>query len=177
MIVHHDPNNQDLRRILELCDAGTPEGVLAEMDRQRPSQPPLSKWLEEALASASDDAAGRNEVVVRPENLFVGLHGRPGLTLAFLADAGVNVTSLRVALAERLDREQERQARPNLPLNAEAQRILDRAIARADERRHDTVGPMRLLEALIEDDAGFVPDLVIACGGDLSHLRRALAKA
>ena len=42
-IVRNYPDSPELRTILELCGAGTPEEALAEFEQRRPSPPPLAE--------------------------------------------------------------------------------------------------------------------------------------
>jgi len=173
----HQPRNPDLRTILELCGAGTPEDALEELDRHRPSPPPLADKLKTAIELAADDAAHCGQPVVHSDNLFIGLLRQRELPIAFVAEAGLDVVRLRAAIGDRLREVTDSSSRPILPLDAEAQALVARAIAIADERRHDHVTTIRLLEALVEDDSSSTAELIVACGGKLASLRASLARA
>jgi hypothetical protein len=176
-IVRHYPDSPELRTILAVCGAGTPEEALAEFDQQRPSPPPLAEQLQETLELAGDDAARRGQSEIRGENLFVGLLRGPRLGLGFLAQSGVDLEHLRAAVADRLHAATDRVARSKLPLDAEAKGFVERAVAIADERRREQVTSLQLLDALVEREGGFATGLVVACGGDVARLRRELARA
>ena len=52
----HDPWTAEVRRMLEICDAGTVEEILAEREAKRPSPPPLDERARRVMQLAADDA-------------------------------------------------------------------------------------------------------------------------
>ena len=59
---------------------------------------PTAAQVEEAFNFAKQDAVRRGLKAVGQENLFIGLLREAGLTVAILADAGVDLERLRSAV-------------------------------------------------------------------------------
>jgi hypothetical protein len=175
-IVRHFPDSAELRTILELCGAGTPEEALTAFDAQRPSPPPLAEKLQETFAVAGDDAARRGQTEIGVENLFIAFL-RQTFVLGFLSSSGVDLERLRDTFADRLLPAADRVSRPPLPFDTEMKALVERAVAIADERRRELVTVIPLFAALIERDGTFTTDAIVECGGDLSRLRDKLARA
>ena len=175
-IVRHYPGSSELRTILELCGAGTPEEALAELDRQRPSPPPFAAKCREMFELAGDDAARRGQLEIRDENLFIALLRWPPLMVGVLSHTGVDIARLHGVVADRLLPVTDRVERSPLPFDDAAKVIIERAVALADARRQEEVHLSRVFEALVARDGGFAADLIVACGGNLSRLREELSR-
>ena len=170
------PDDDARRRIVQLCGLD-PEQILAE-HAAAPVPPPVrDPEFEEALTLAADDAARLGQPDVRPENLLIGLLRAGGRTLHLLAQAvPIDLPRLRSELDDRLSPPGERVDRRGLSLRADAQEVLDAAIALAAERRRDTVDGIHLLSALTQGEGAAPATLLAGYGARLSALRNVLAE-
>lgn len=169
-----DSENEACRRILELCDAGDPEAVLADARASAP-EPEPSPQLIDTLELAGDDAARRGQTEIGEDNLLVGLiRWSPEDTLACLSHGNRNLDPLRERLDGRPHPASERIARPKLPFDEATRPVIARASTLARERQHPAILPFHLLEALVENSSGSVPTLLASVGVNLEALREEL---
>lgn len=168
------PDDPDRRRIVELCGM-EPDTVLAE-HQARPTPPPgRLRMFEEALALAADDAARVGRTEVDAENLLIGVLRSNELPRDMLVSAGrLDVDRFRGALADRLRPAAERVAH-NLPLDADAQRAVDAAIAIAAARKRGVVHAAHLLLALFDGHAS-IAALLDHFGADRAALKAELER-
>ncbi|HEY7396198.1 MAG TPA: hypothetical protein VH559_15190, partial [Gemmatimonadaceae bacterium] len=131
----------DVQRILELCGAGTAAEALAEAERDRPSPPAFMPFVLDAFELAGDDAARQGRTEIREENLLVGLLRKFSLA-SLLGRGGVDLSRLRETIGDRLLRVSDRIERPKLPLDAAAKAVVQRSVAIADAKRHDSISSM-----------------------------------
>jgi hypothetical protein len=170
------PNDANRRRIVELCGMD-PDVVLAERDA-RPAPPPARLAVfEEALALAGDDAARLGQPDVRPDNLLVGLLRVGGLPLEFLAATGrMDLARFRRELADRLRPAADRVEPRDLPMGADAQVVVEAAVALATERRGDVVHGLHLFFALTRSGHGPATEFLARYGASAAALNVELEK-
>jgi hypothetical protein len=165
------PNDDKLRRILQLCGAGTPESVIAERDARPAPEPALAGAVEQALELAADDAARRGELEVQIENLVIGAM-RSGMDV-FRAGS-IDVDRLRAIIGDRVLPVDDRVERAKLPLAPAARDAIHSAIERIRSRRQDVVASTDLVLALIDVDSGFLTDLLGRSGSNIEELREVI---
>jgi len=158
------PVTEDGRRIVEMCGLDA-DAILAER-AARPRQPPgMSDWFRRIPELAADDAARQGQAEVSAENLLHAL-------LRYGYDPYVIVVHKSGADARTLLAEIDARIKPGdessgvrLPLTAEAQAILDAALALATERKNETVHGMHVLVVLARDEHGPLATLLRRHGG------------
>ena len=159
---HWHPN---AKRILELCGGRDPEVLRREREERRAKRVmQTAPHVEKAFNYAQQDAVTNGLQSVSQENLFIGLLREGGMAVAILADAGVDIGRLRVALADRLE-----PVPVDVPIeltaNPEVSAILMDARTTAEQRKHDILAPLHVFHALIQRASRPVLDLIEAAGG------------
>ncbi len=170
-------DDADRRRNVELCGMD-PNAIVAERDA-RPVEPPsVAANLREALEFAGDDAFRLGQSEIRPENLLFGLlrSGGPPLTY-FTRVSRMDLERFRAAVIDRVRPVDERAERPMLPLNSDAQAVVDAARAIAKARRREAVNGLHLLHALVQADDGPAGDLLAHFGSSAATLQAELEVA
>jgi hypothetical protein len=169
------PHDGERWRIVELCGMD-PEAVLAELDARPVPSPTLLPMTEEALALAVDDAARLGQAHVGVENLLVGLLRGAEAPLHFLRVARIDLIRFRTELADRLRPAMDRVERRDLPMHADAQAVVDAAVALATERRQDVVNTFHLLFALTRSGRGQAVEMLARYGADTAAMKAELQK-
>jgi hypothetical protein len=165
VMIDHDPNREDARRLLAICGAGTLDEVLAELDAKRPSPPPLEPRTLRAMQLAADDAARQGQSSVTTENLLVGvLRVSAGVFAQFLMGTGTDMPKLRAMLGARLLPDCDPLAGEELPRDADAEAAVQTAIAEADARRREGVSPLHLLSGILSKRTALGATLLAEAG-------------
>jgi len=166
------PTDPTARRILELCGAGDPERMIAEMEARPAPEPDAAPKLREALELAGDDAARREQTEIRPDNLLIGIfRATPSLTMGAMRRAKVDIDLLRAEIGARVLPPDERVQRGKLLLGSAAQEVMRAAIAFVKRRKQETVQTAHLLRALCDADHPFLAELLHRCGSGVVELR------
>ena len=147
------PQNEDFRRVVEICDAETPEEILAELDATRQSPPPLESWTLRAMQLAADDAARQGQSVVTTENMLIGLLRLMGGVFAeFLMATDTDMPRLREMIGARLLPDDDPLVGRELPADPGAEAALRVAAAEADARRRESVSPLYLIKGILSQE-------------------------
>jgi hypothetical protein len=171
------PTDPTARRILELCGAGDPEQVIAEMDARPGPEPQFAPMLREAFELAGDDAVRRGQSDIRPDNLLIGvLRAAPSLPMEVMGQAGVDLERLRAEIGGRVVPSTDRVPRGKLPLDAAAQEVVQAATAMVRQRKRDIVTTLHALRALSDADDAFLRDLLARCGSSIAKLSEQLGE-
>lgn len=151
----HDPNDENVRRMLAFCNAGTVEEILAKVDAKRQSPPPPEEWTARAMQLAADDAARQGQSAVTTENMLVGiLRVRNGVFAEFFMGTGTDMPKLRAMLGDRLLPDRDPLIGQKLPADPIAEAAVRQAAAEADARRRHSVSPLHLLAAVLNQESG-----------------------
>jgi hypothetical protein len=151
----HDPQNEHARRMLAICNAGTPEEILAEMDATRQSPPPPDERTMRVMQLAADDAARQGQSAVTTENMLVGLlRASDGVFAEFFMGTGTDMSKLRAMIGARLLSDIDPLDGQELPADAVAEAAVRVAAAEADSRRREYVGPLHLLRGILSQETG-----------------------
>jgi len=151
----HDPSEDNVRRMLEICNAGTVEEILAKVDTKRQSPPPPEERTVRAMQLAADDAARQGQSVVTTENMLVGLlRVEDGLFADFLMGSGTDMPTLRSMIGARLLPDEDPLAGQELPADSVAEAAVRAAATEADARRRESVSPMHLLAGILSQQSG-----------------------
>jgi hypothetical protein len=146
----HDPQTEDARRLLAICDAGTVDEILAELDAKRQSPPPPESRTLRAMQLAADDAARQGQSVVTTENMLVGiLRVQGGVFADFFRGLGNDMARLRSMIGARLLPDTDPLGGQELPADAGAQAAVRQAAADADARRREAVSPWHLVRGVL----------------------------
>ena len=149
------PDNEDARRMVALCSAGSPEQILAEVDAKRPSPPPPDEAAARALTLAADDAARMGQSAVSTENMLVGIlrltRGIPSAALfpTVLAYSGADMPRLKSLLESRLLPDADPLLGEELPADAGAAAAAQAAVSIADERHRENFTQFHLVAGII----------------------------
>ena len=151
------PQNEDFRRVLEVCGAGTPEEILAELDAKRQSPPPPESRTLRAMQLAADDAARQGQSVVTTENMLVGLLRLEGgvftdVFTGFFMGTDSHMPRLREVIGARLLPDNDPLVGQELPADAGAEAALRVATAEADVRRRESVSPHHLISGMLRQE-------------------------
>jgi len=146
----HDPQTEDARRLLAICNAGTVDEILAKLDAKRQSPPPTESRTLRAMQLAADDAARLGQSVVTTENLLVGiLRLQGGVFADFFRGLGTDMAKLRATVGARLLPDSDPLAGQELPADQGAEAAVREAAAVADTRRRGEVSPPHLVRGLL----------------------------
>jgi hypothetical protein len=146
----HSQQNDSLRELLAVCNAGTPDELLAELDAKRPSPPPPESWTLRAMQLAADDAARQGQSKVTTENMLVGvLRVQGGVFADFFRGLGTDMAKLRAMIGARLLPDSDPLAGQELPADPGAEGAVRQAAADADARRREAVSPLHLVRGLL----------------------------
>ena len=146
----HDPQTEDARRLLAICDAGTVDEILAELDAKRQSPPPPEPRTLRAMQLAADDAARQGQSVVTTENMLVGLlRVEGGIFADFFRGLGTDMAKLRAMIGTRLLPDSDPLAGQELAADSSAEAAVREAAAVADARRREAVSPLHLVRGLL----------------------------
>ena len=173
---HGLPNAE---RILELCGGRDVETLRRLREERRGKRVmPTAVHVEEAFQFAKQDAASKGLSNVGQDNLFIGLLRQAGLTVALLADAGVDLGRLRSAVRDRIDFIMV-DAPAEMTANPEVSAILMDARMIAEQRKHEYLTPLHVFHALMNRASRPVLELIQDAGGSrekvLESIERALA--
>lgn len=164
------------RRLVELCGMD-PDAILAERDARPVTPPGIHPKLQEALDLAGDDAFRLGQADIRPENLLFGLLRCGGIPRLFFTQvSGMDVERFHADHRERMLPPEDRVDRPRLPLDNDAQAVIEAAIALVTARRRDMVYGHHLLLILTRGHGPAVK-LLARYGGDVGSLNAELKKA
>jgi hypothetical protein len=148
--VRRSPEQEDPRRLVAICGAGTPEQILAELDAKRPSPPPPDERAARALRLAADDATRMGQPVVSTENMLVGvLRTTRGVYAHLFAYSGADMPQLRSLLASRLLPDADPLLGQDLGSDAGAEAAVRAAVAIADELHRECVTPFHLVAGIV----------------------------
>ena len=146
----HDPQTEDARRLLAICDAGTVDEILTELDAKRQSPPPPEPRTLRAMQLAADDAARQGQSVVTTENMLVGLlRVEGGIFADFFRGLGTDMAKLRAMIGTRLLPDSDPLAGQELAADSSAEAAVREAAAVADARRREAVSPLHLVRGLL----------------------------
>jgi hypothetical protein len=173
----HAPTDATARRILELCGAGDPEQVIAELEARPAPEPYLVSSLEEALELAGDDAARRGQAEVQPENLLIGMfRSDSSLPMEVMRWAKVDLEKLRAEIGPRVVVANDRVPQGVLPLGAAAQEVMNAATALVRQRKGEVVNALHVLRALSDAGDAYLAALLARCGSSTEKLRERLTE-
>lgn len=171
----HDPRTADVRRMLELCAAGTVEEILAEREAKRPSPPPLGEWATRVVLLAGDDAGRLGQSAVTTENLLVGvLRFGKGAYAEHVLAAGADMLKLHARIGDRLLPDRDPLVGQGLPADSFAGAALRAAVAEADAHHREVVEPHHLLMGILSAEAGPGACLLCEMGTSYARAREAL---
>jgi hypothetical protein len=176
----HDPQSEQVRRILAICNAGTVEEILAKVDAKRPSPPPPDEGTMRAMQLAADDAARQGQSTVTTENMLVGVLRQRVYTGSFaewFRSAGADMTKLRALIGTRLLPDTDPLRGQELPADATAEAALRAAERAADSRRRWSVSPFHLLHGILSQDTGPASRLLVEAGTTAARMRETLDEA
>lgn len=97
--------------------------------------------------------------------------------MPFMKGGRTDLERLRVDLKDRVRPAEDRVERPELPLHADAQAVLQAATALATERRRDVVHGFHLLSALTRAGQGAVAELLARYGSSAAVVNAELEGA
>lgn len=170
--LRNDPESAEARRQLAICNAGTPEEILAEMDAKRQSPPPPDERTMRAMQLAADDAARQGQSAVTTENMLVGLlRVCDGAFAELLMGPGTDMPKLRGMIGARLLPDSDPLVGQEIPADAVAEAAVRVAAAEADSRRRECVGPVHLLRAILSQETGPGARLLDEVGATEAKLR------
>ncbi|HEX6048471.1 MAG TPA: Clp protease N-terminal domain-containing protein [Gemmatimonadaceae bacterium] len=168
----HDPQDEKVRQLLAICNAGTVDEILAKVDTKRPSPPPPEERTLRAMQLAADDAARQGQSSVTTENVLVGLlRVGSGVFAQFLVGTGTDMAKLRSILEARLLPDTDPLLGQELPADADAAAVLRVASEEADARRRWQVSPLHLLWGIFSQPNERVSKLLAEVGTDEPKLR------
>ena len=152
-----NPQIEASRRVLEICDAGTPEQILAELDATRQSPPRPELRTLRAMQLAADDAARQGQSVVTTENMLVGLLRLEGgvftdVFTGFFMGTDSYMPRLREVIGARLLPDSDPVVGQDLPADAGAEAALRVATTEADRRRRESVSPHHLISGMLSQE-------------------------
>jgi hypothetical protein len=148
------PQSEAFRRMLEICDAGKPDEVLAQLDETRQSPPPLETRTLRAMQLAADDAARQGQSVVNTANMLIGLlRVQGGVFAEFLMATDTDMRRLREMIGPRLLPDNDPLAGQDLPADAGSEAALRVATAEADARRRESVSPLYLIKGILSQES------------------------
>jgi hypothetical protein len=149
-----NPEDEDRKRLLVICGAGTPDEILAAWDAKRPSPPPPEPRTLRAMQLAADDAARRGQSLVTTENILVGLlRVEGGVFAEFIRGIGTDMSMLRSMIGARLLPDEDPLLGQALPADAGAEAAVRTAASEADARRCSDVSPLHLLKAMLSQQS------------------------
>ncbi|MDB4883028.1 MAG: Clp domain protein [Gemmatimonadetes bacterium] len=173
----NSPQNEEARRLLTICNAGTPEKILAELDATRQSPPPPEERTLRAMQLAADDAARQGQAAVTTENMLVGLlRVGDGVFASFFMGTGTDMPKLRAMIGARLLPDGDPLVGQALPPDAGAEAAVRRAATEADSRRRARVGLHHLLHAILSQETGPGARLLGEVGTNQLQLRERLTE-
>lgn len=151
----HTPRTESVRRMLQICSAGTVEEILAEREATRLSPPPPDEWTMRVMQLAADDAGRQGQSTVTTENLLVGLlRVRDGAFADFVMVLGADMPELRDRIRDRLLPDVDPLTGQELPADTLADAAVQAAVAEADSRHRASVQPLHLLLGILGQEAG-----------------------
>lgn len=173
---HHDEN---ARRLVAICGAGTPEAILAEVDAKRQSPPPPSESAMRTLRLAADDAARMGQSAVSTENMVVALlrvtHELPPMLFpSVFSYTGADMPRLRKLLEARLLPDADPLAGQELPADTGAEAAVRAAAAVADEWHREVVTPFHLLAGIVSQPSEPGVRLLERVGATVDKIRERL---
>lgn len=172
---YHDPQSELVRRMLAICNAGTVEEILAQIDAKRQSPPPPDEWTMRAMQLAGDDAARQGQSSVTTENMLVGiLRLNNGSFAEFFMGVGTDMPKLRAMIGARLLPDSDGLVGQELPADALAEAALQLARTEADSRRRESVGPIHLLVGILSQESGPGARLLREVGTTVAQLSERL---
>jgi hypothetical protein len=177
--VRRRPHDENARRLVAICGAGTPEAILAEVDAKRQSPPPPSESAMRALRLAADDAARMGQSAVSTENMVVallrvGLDVPPLLFPSVFSYSGADMPRLRKLLEARLLPDADPLIGQELPADPGAEAAVRAAAAAADERHREAVTPFHLLAGIVSQPSEPGVRLLEQVGATVEKIREHL---
>jgi hypothetical protein len=164
------PHHAERRRIVELCGMN-PDAILAERDARPVAPPIVTTRLQNALQLAADDAIRLGQSDINAENLLFGLiRNSRDLLDFFTRVSGLDVERFRAEVKDRVRFAGEHLEGTGLPMDPDAQTIIETASALAAERRSTNVDQLHLLYALTQPEDGAAEKLLARYGGSAAKL-------
>jgi hypothetical protein len=171
----HDPRTAEVRRMLEICAAGTVEEILAEREAKRPSPPPLGEWATRVVHLAGDDAGRLGQSAVTTENLLVGLlRFGDGAYAEHVLATGTDMSRLHARIGDRLLPDRDPLVGQGLPADSFVEAALRAAAAEADAHYREAVEPHHLLVGILSPEAGPAARLLAEVGATYARAREIL---
>lgn len=153
--VGSDRQSEDARSLLAICDAGSADEILAEMEAKRQSPPPADESTQRVMQLAADDAGRQGQSVVTTENMLVGfLRAYNGAFAEYFMGSGADMPKLRAMIGARLLSDGDPLVGQELPADALAEAAVRVAASEADSRRTESVRPVHLLKGILSQDSG-----------------------
>lgn len=158
------PVTEEGRRIVELCGLDA-DAILAERAARPPAAPVMSESFRRLHDLAADDASRVGHTEVGAENLLYAVL-RQGYNpfMVVVHKSGADAKTLLAEVDTRIEPGDESSG-AKLPLTAEAQAILDAALALATESKNESVHGMHVLVVLARDEQGPLAALLQRHGG------------
>jgi hypothetical protein len=175
-LFEQSPENPLRRDFVVVCGMD-PDALLAARDARPAPTPQLSSTVQKALALAGEDAARLGQRDVRPENLLIGLLRAGTRPIYVLKQSGLmEVERFRTDLADRLAPTQEGSGLRELPMHADAQAVIEAALANAAARRQREVEEFFVLHALTQRNDDAVAQLLARYGLSTAKVHADLAR-
>jgi ATP-dependent Clp protease ATP-binding subunit ClpA len=163
--------------MLDICNAGTVDEILAERDAKRQSPPPLESRTLRAMQLAADDAARQGQSAVTTENMLVGLLRIGGGVFAeSVKGLGADMSKLRSMIGARLLPDADPLSGQDLPADTDAESAVRIAAAEADARRREQVDPHHLLWGIVSQETGPAAQLLATVEATDVRLRERLRR-
>lgn len=160
-----DPRDPQVRRMLDICGAGTVAEILAEGNAEPPEPMTLYPLTRRVLQLAADDASALGATAVSTEHLLVGwLRVHAGGLADIFVGRNVDMPSLRTRIGDRLRPDRDPLAGGELPLDVQAAAAVRIGTELAESLRRDGVHPYHLLYGILQDEAGPGAQLLRAVG-------------
>jgi hypothetical protein len=158
----------DRLRILEICGGRDIETLQRERQEQRARRVmQTAPAVEHAFEFAKQDAVAMGRTAVDQESLFIGLLRQGHLTVALLANAGVDLPRLHASVLDRLERPLV-EVPAQFTANPEVSAIL--MDARTIAEKEELLGSHHVLYALLQRASSRVLELLQSAGGTKEKL-------
>ena len=171
------PEDAERRRVAELCNLDL-DAILRERDARPMPTPVLSSRVQTVLELAADDASRLGQSEIRAENLLFGLlRSNREFPSFFTSMSRMDVERFHSDVKDRMRSAEDRLEHRSWPMHADAQAIIEAALAIAAAHRRESAHFNHLLWALTQPANGAAADLIARYGGSAEALNTALEQA